>query len=167
MKIIHKVLQSEVFSHWEKVEKINIVQRADIVFPLVAYNDLVWSLAEVESSDIDKLYICSSDDWRVDGLCVPDFKVATAIENYKKSDKSQGKYENIKAKEDVFMRDLFGLDTKLILVTDNISGPFTLIEGCKRSVALGSLQKLSGLKVYIGVSYVIKSYIWARHMYDV
>mgnify|MGYP001581605476 FL=1 len=60
MKIINKVNQSEVFSHWEKVEKISIFQRIDIVVPLLAYADLEWSLVEIENKDVDKLYICSS-----------------------------------------------------------------------------------------------------------
>lgn len=165
MKINQEVSQSEVFTHWERVEKISIWNRADIVFPLVAYSDLVWNLAEIEDEDIEKLYICSSIDWNMEGLCVPDFKLSTAIENYQRSAKNYGKYLDIKTKEDIFARDLAGLDTKLILVADNPSGPYTLIEGCKRSVALGNLQKLSGLKIYFGVSPAIKTYIWARNMY--
>lgn len=165
MKIIKTITQREVFSHWETVEKISILQRFDIVFPLVAYNDLIWNLAEIEDVDIDKFYICSSDDWKTDGLCVPDFRLDTAIKNYKKSNYSKGKYADIKAKEDIFTKDLNRLDTKLILVADNISGPYTLIEGCKRSVALCSLGKLVGTKVYLGISAGIKTYIWTRHMY--
>jgi hypothetical protein len=155
-----------VISHWEKVEKITITQRVNIVFPLTAYDDLSWNLAEIESSDIGKLYICSSDDWSTEGLCVPDFKVSTSIENYKKSDYSTGKYADIKAKQDIFAKDVNGLDTKLILVADNPTGPFTLIEGCKRSVALGSLGKLIGLRVYLGISPAIKTYFWSRHTYS-
>ena len=165
MKFIHPVTQSEVFSHWEKVEKISIFNRIDIVFPLVAYNDLVWNIVEIETADINKLYICSSDDWSAEGLCIPDFKVVTAVENYKKSDYSTGKFADIKAKEDILTKDIDGLDTKLIIVSDNPNGPFTLIEGCKRSVALGNLGKLVSLKVYLGVSPAIKTYIWARYMY--
>ncbi len=166
MKVIKKANQSEVFSHWEKVEKITIWQRADIVFPLIAYNDLNWNLAAIERADIDRLYVCSSDDWRQDGLCVPNFKLNTAIENYKKSDYGTGKYADIKAKENIFANDLNGLDTKIISVTDSPKGPFTLIEGCKRSVALGSLGKLVGLKIYLGISPAIKGYIWSRYAYS-
>ena len=166
MKIIKQVNQSEVFSHWEKVEKISIANRADIVFPLVAYGDLVWNLAVVEDTDIEKIYICSSDDWKTDGLCVPDFKLTTAIENYQKSNFSEGKYADIKAKEDIFSKNISGLDTKLILVGENQTGPFTLIEGCKRSVALGSLKKLVGLEVYVGSSPAIRNYIWSRYVYS-
>ncbi len=165
MKIDKVVKQGEVFSHFERVEKITITQRFDIVFPLLAYGDLGWNLAEIEDSDMNKIYICSSDDWLTDGLCRPDFKLNTAISNYSQSDFSQGKYTDIKAKENLFVRDINGLDTRFILVADNPSGPYTLIEGCKRSVALGNLGKLVGRTVYIGISKHIKTYIWARYMY--
>lgn len=166
MRIIKRVNQSEVFSHWEKVEKISIWSRQDIVFPLVAYGDLVWSLAVIEDADIEKIHICSSDDWKTDGLCTPDFKLTTAIGNYKKSDFNQGKYADIKAKEEIFSRNISGLDTKLILVGDGQNGHFTLIEGCRRSVALGSLNKLVGLEMYMGVSPAIKTYVWSRYVYS-
>lgn len=165
MKILKPVNQGEVFGHWESVEKISISQRLNLVFPIVAYGDLVWNLAQFEQTDIEKIYICSSDDWLADGLCVPDFKLTTAIENYKKSNCNYGKYADIKAKQEIFEKDIDGLDTKLILVADNNEGPFTLIEGCKRSVALGNIEKLSGLQIYLGISPAIKNYVWARYMY--
>lgn len=166
MKIIKTVTQGEVFSHWEMVEKRSIWQRSDIVFPLVAYADLAWSLTEIERVDVNKIYICSSDDWLTEGLCLPDFKLITAIENYKKSNFSYGKYADIKAKEDIFAKNLNGLDTRLVLIADNATGPYTLIEGCKRCVALGRLGKLIGNVVYLGTSSCIKTYIWARHTYE-
>lgn len=165
MKTINLVTQSEVFNHWHKVEGEVFLHRGDIVNPLVVFNNLNWSLAEIESTDIDKLYICSSDDWRAEGLCIPDFKVKTAVENYKKSNFSTGKYKDIKDKESIFAKDINGLDNKLFLVADNPNGPFTLIEGCKRSVALGSLGKLVGLKVYLGISTAIRGYVWSRYAY--
>ena len=165
MKIIKSVSQGEVFGHWEKIEKRSIWQRSDIVFPLVAYADLAWGLAEIEAEDINRLYICSSDDWQTEGLCYPDFKLVTAIENYKKSNFSYGKYADIKAKEDIFAKNPNGLDTKFVLVADAVAGPYTIIEGCKRCVALGKLDKLIGNKVYLGISSSIKSFVWARHMY--
>ncbi len=163
MKVIHKVSQSEVFNHWEKVENISIAQRTDVVFPLVAYSDLKWSLARLEGADLDKLYVISSDDWKTDGLCIPDFKLVTAINNYQKSTKSDGKFADIKAKEDIFVSNPSVLDTKFIFVAIDQNGPFTLIEGNKRSVALGSLGKLTDFEVYLGISPAIKNYVWSRY----
>ena len=165
MKIINPVTQPKVFHHWHRVEGDVFLHRGDIINPLVAFNNLNWNLAEIENADIDKLYIWSSDDWRAEGLCIPDFKVKTAVENYKKSDFSIGKYKDIKDKENIFAKDINGLDNKLFLVADNPNGPFTLIEGCKRSVALGNLGKLPGLKVYLGISPAIKGYHWSRYAY--
>lgn len=163
MKVIKQVNQSEVFNHWERVEKISISQRADIVFPLVAYQDLRWSLVRIEDSDLDKIYIISSDDWRTDGLCVPDFKLMTAAEKYSISSKQSGKYANIQEKENILTSDLTGLDTRFILVADNKTGPYTIIEGNRRAVALYSLNKLVGRDIYLGISPAIKNYIWSRH----
>lgn len=165
MKVIKTVLQGEVFSHWENVEKISISSRLDLIFPLLTYNNLNWSLCEIEENDINKIYICSSDDWLNEGLCFPDFKLTTAIVNYKKSNFGYGKYADIKAKENIFAQNINGLDTKFVLVADNSQGPFTLIEGCKRSVALGNLGNLIGRNVFVGISPSIKTYVWARYMY--
>lgn len=165
MKIINTVTQGEVFSHWEMVEKRSIWQRSDIVFPLIAYGDLLWNLAEIEGTDLNRIYICSSDDWLTEGLCFPDFRLITAIENYKKSNFSYGKYADIKAKENIFIRDANGLDSRFIIVADNASGPYTIIEGCKRGIALGSLDNLIGKEIYLGVSSHLKNFVWARYMY--
>lgn len=165
MKVINQVNQSEVFNHWEKVEQISIAQRTDIVFPLVAYADLKWSLASFENIDLSQIYIISSDDWKADGLCMPDFKLFSAINNYQKSTKLEGKFADIKAKEDIFASGSNALDTRFILVAMDKYGPFTIIEGNKRSVALGNLEKLVGLKVFLGTSPAIKNYVWSRYAF--
>lgn len=163
MEVINQVNQSEVFNHWEKVEKISISQRMDIVFPLVAYADLQWIQARLEEADLSKIYIISSDDWKDDGLCVPDFKLISAINNYQKSTKLEGKFADIKAKEDIFASGSSALDTRLILVAMDADGPFTIIEGNKRSVALGNLGKLVDLEVCVGISSAIQNYVWSRY----
>src|SRR3989344_5136123 len=164
MKIISKVSQGYVFNHWEKVEKISIYNRSDIILPIIAYNNLIWNLCEIEEKDISKIFICSTDDWKTDGLCIPDFKLITAIDNYHKRFFNEGKYANIKQKESIFSKNIHALDTKLILVSSSNTGPYTIIEGCKRSVALGSLNKLTKLQVFVGISKFIKNYVWARYM---
>lgn len=163
MKIFKHVTQSEVFNHWERVEKISIGQRADIIFPLVAYADLVWNSAQIEPEDLEKLYIISSDDWKAEGLCVPDFKLITAINNYNQSTKNNGKYADIKIKEQIFTSNINSLDKKFILVSEDKLGPYTIIEGNKRAIALGNIGKLVGIEIYIGVSNAIRNYVWSRH----
>lgn len=164
MKIIKKTSQSQVFNHWQKVEKINIYVRSDIISPLVEYADFTWSMARIEEKDLEDIYIISSDDWKSDGICVPDFKLITAVKNYNVSTKLVGKYADIYAKEEKFKSDINALDTRLILVTNNENdGPFTIIEGNRRSIALMNLNKLIGLEIYLGLSPAIKFYHWSRY----
>ena len=166
MKIIKSVTQGEVFGHWERVEKDVFYQRGELISPLVSYGNVHWSLVEVEEKDTDLLFIISSDDWCRDGLCNPNFKLTTAVSNYKRLPHPSGKLKNIYEKEVVLERDLNALDTKLVLVSINTDGPFTIIEGNKRAVALGKLDRLVGLEVYLGISPNIKNYVWARHAYE-
>lgn len=165
MKIIRSVSQHEVFDHWSRIENINISQgdRSDIVSPLLSYADLRWNLLGLEDKDLNKIYIISSDDWKTDGVCTPNFKLTTAISNYRGSNKSQGKFADIAAKEQAFLSNSNAMDTKLLLVSTDQDGPFTLIEGNKRSVALGSLERLVGLEVFLGASPAIKNYVWSRY----
>ena len=68
----------------------------------------------------------------------------------------------------VFLESGRSLDTKLIAVThDNaLNGPFTLIEGNRRSVAFTYLNTIVGTKIYIGISDAIKNYRWAYRAYQ-
>ncbi len=58
------------------------------------------------------------------------------------------------------------LDTKLILIADKLLGPFTVIEGNRRSVAFLSLNMLLKTQVYLGISDNVKDCICARGMYS-
>ena len=163
MKKIKSVTQGEVFSHWALVEKDNFLRRGELISPLVSYGDVHWFLAEIEEKDADLLFIISSDDWRRDGLCNPDFRLTTAVSNYANQPHSLDKLKDIEAKETLFASDLKALDTKLILVSISKSGPFTIIEGNKRAVALGKLKKLVGLQIFLGISPNVSDYWWARY----
>ena len=82
MKIIKEVHQGEVLAHWVTVEKLGVISaRKDIVDPLLVMPDLKWYLAMIGGRDLNNLYNISSDDWREDGLSVPDFKVVSAASN--------------------------------------------------------------------------------------
>lgn len=162
MKIIKEINQDEILNHWKRVENFsNNDFRSDIRDPLP--NDLQWYVASIETLDIGKIFIISSDDWRGDHLCVPNFKLLTAISNYKVSLNNTEKYDNIRKKEIIFKNDLNGIDTKLIFVAPSKNGPFTIIEGNKRAIALGCLGGLTSLEIFLGVSSEIKKYCWARY----
>ncbi len=162
MKLIREIQQIKVWDHWKETEGFsNDNFRSDIRNPLPG--DLKWYLACLEISDIEKMNIISSADWRDDRLCVPDFKLLTAMSNYKTSVNTLGKYDDIRKKERFLKNDLSAMDTRLIIVAPDIKGPFTIIEGCRRAIALSSLGKLSGLEIFIGISPGIKDYKWTRY----
>lgn len=162
MRIIKEVKQEEVWNHWKLVEGFSDNNfRSEIrgILP----QDMKWFLAGIEKEDLPYTYIISSDDWREDKICTLDFKLLTAISNYKISNYNIGKYKNIREKEIIFQNNIDGLDKKFIFVSPSQSGPFTIIEGNKRAIALGILGKLSNLEIYLGISPRIKNYFWARY----
>ncbi len=162
MKITKNVSQDEVWNHWKTVEGFTTDNfRSDIRDPLPT--NLDWALAVVEKGDINSLFVISSDDWKQEGLCSSDFKLTTAITNYSNTQSSNGKYGDIRAKELLFTSNQSALDTKLILVSSSKEGPFTIIEGNKRAIALGKVERLIGLEIFCGISPSIKDYLWARY----
>lgn len=165
MKIIKNVSQDDVWNYWKTVEGFTTDDfRLDIRKPLP--DDLDWVLAIVEKEDVDSFFIISSDDWKQEKLCNPDFKLITAITNYSNTPSSNGKYGDIRTKELLLSSDQNALDTKLILVSPSKRGPFTIIEGNKRAIALGKLRKIVGLEVFCGISPSIKDYLWARYSHE-
>ncbi|MEI6237240.1 MAG: hypothetical protein WCP03_01395 [Candidatus Saccharibacteria bacterium] len=165
MQIIKSVTEKEVFEHWKKVEKMVSWpgKRTNIVSIFENYKDLIWYSGEIQIDDLDNMFIISSNDWKIDGLCVPDFKLATAINNFICLPNKTAKHKDIKLKQSIFKSNLNGLDKTLIMVGPSKLGPFTIIEGNKRSVALGSLQKLVGLNIYLGISSNFCDYIWSKY----
>ena len=164
MRIIKDVKQDEVWNHWKTVEGFTSDDfRSDIRNPLPT--DFNWFLAILEKEDINSLFIISSDDWKQERVCDPDFKLTTAIKNYSNTPSSNGKYGDIRTKEAVLSSNSNVLDTKLILVSESKVGPFTIIEGNKRAVALGRLNKIEGLEIYLGVSSEVKDYFWSRYTF--
>jgi len=167
MKFLHDVKQSEVFDHWRKVENIKEPlcksYRRDIISPLIKYGDVKWGLFEIEEEDIDLIYQISSDDWSREGLCIPNFKLSTVVKNYVEKQFSGEKFQNIKEKEKIYSLDIDALDSRFILVSSSFGGPFTILEGNKRAVALGKLDKIIGLNAYLGLSEKIEGYFWTRH----
>ena len=138
--------------------------RRDIVDSLINTNDLLWYRGEIEKADIEHIFNISSDDWKQDGICVPDFKLMTSSRNIQNSFQGN-KQRDILNKLNTFQDKPELLDKVLFLVADKLDGPFTLIEGNRRGVALCILENLAGIEVFLGVSPSIKSYKWARYSY--
>lgn len=164
MEISRDAQQDEVWNHWKTVEGwTDDTFRSDIRDRLPP--DLIWFLTRLEIEDINSLFIISSDDWKDERLCDPNFKLMTAITNFSNTQSSCGKYGDIHRKEALLSSNQNGLNTKLILVSSSQEGPFTIIEGNRRAVALGKLGMLVGLDVFCGISTGVNDYYWARYSF--
>ena len=165
-EIASEVHMSEVLDHWSAVENLSdlISARVGIIYPLLRMAYLTWNHAELKNSVLMKIYIISSDDWIRDGLCTKnDFRLSTALNNFRTGEGMNAKINNIKMKVNAFEKDPEIMGTKLILVAPRLNGPFTIIEGNKRSVALAHLSLMPGLQIYLGISPEIETYFWARY----
>lgn len=161
MRLIEIVNDAEVYNSWSKGEKHGLItipghHRAAIINPLRFDLKGTWYKGIIEEADVDKLYIISSCDWIEDGLCTPDFKLTTARANLPNLNKELEKIGSIY----YFIREIENIEKRLFLVSKGTSGPYTIIEGNKRSVALLFSKMLIGLEVYVYI-YPENNYQWS------
>jgi len=158
MRIIRECTINEVVDHWRDVEQWKVpISRTDILDPLP--DDIRWYEAEIQLSDIDKLFIISSDDWRT---ITDSFRVnntADALDSGMQDDK----ITKINRYRACFEKTLNSNYRRLIIVSPSFEGNFTILEGNKRAVALRSINQLRGTPVFLGVSSGIEHYVWARY----
>ncbi|MBI5938325.1 MAG: hypothetical protein HY850_10825 [Betaproteobacteria bacterium] len=163
MKKLQEILQEDVWQHWMRVENFDYLDfRSDIRGPLP--EDLTWYLAEIEEKDINQLFIISSSDWA--DITGGTFRVADVVGRLhlqSSNPDTQRLSEDIQKKM-MFLEAGGELDTKLIAVTNcpELKGPFTFIEGNRRSVALSARMDIVGRRIFVGTSPAIKDYGWAK-----
>lgn len=163
MKKIEDVSQSTVWEHWQRVENFSHPNfRSDIRNPLPL--DLKWSLAEIEDCDFNAFHIISSSDWT--DISGGTFRVSVVVSRLRVESNSK---DTIRLAKDIlgkidFLKCGGKLDEGLIAVTHNdaLQGPFTLIEGNRRSVAFSDIGTLVGKRIFVGVSPGIANYCWAK-----
>ena len=177
MRIVRSVTQDEVWDHWFRTENYGRYKpltgeslkqeiedwRSDIKSPLPS--DTRWHEAVIEQADVSRLFIISSDDWAdISGHTFLVSSVAANLDAAFSNEDSLRISSNVKKKLS-FLESGGTLDARLILVSDKVSGPFTVIEGNRRAVALLCLNKLVGTKIYLGISRGITNYVWSRYAY--
>lgn len=163
MKKLQKILQKEVWQHWMKVENFNDLDfRSDIRGPLPG--DLSWYLAEIEEKDINQLFIISSGDWT--DISGGTFRVIDVVRRlYIQSSNPDTQRICNDIQEKIKFLDSGGeFDTRLIAVTNcpELKGPFTFIEGNRRSVTLCARKDIVGCHIFLGTSPAIRDYGWAH-----
>ncbi len=166
MRIIRQVSDDNVWQHWMKVEGHQKSDfRADIRDPLP--NSLRWYIAKIEEGDISKLFIISSEDWtEISNGSFRVQEVANRI-NIKNGNKDTQRISSDIKRKLEFTRGGGILDNFLIAVTDSLKldGPFTFIEGNRRSVTFVINSTIIGCEIFIGISPDIRGYKWASQSY--
>jgi hypothetical protein len=166
MRPIEKVSQDTVWEHWRQVEGLDsLITRSDILDTLP--KDLQWYRCIIQPIDIRRLYVISSQDWHhISGRTFRVLDAARNIENNSGDIKPLHIIENIREKVR-FIKSGGELDRGLITITDSpsLSGPFTIIEGNRRSVAFACCRMLSGNTVFVGTSPGVVDCTWAKAPY--
>jgi len=163
---IQQLEEREVWDHWQRVEGHSSPSfRSDIRRKLPS--NLSWYLCEVQPEDLDRLFVISSDDWAdISGGTFRVSDVANRVEVQSSCPDTIRIAEDIRCK--ISSVDTGReLDRRLIGITDSPSlfGPFTLIEGNRRSATFYRRGLLVGSLVYIGYSPLVVDCFWARHTY--
>ena len=162
MKIIQRNVSQEedVWPHWCYVQD-------NIRDPLLNY-DLIWHLCEIEEKDLDQLFIISSGDWwDISGNTFLVRDVVNCLNNKTNNPDTKGTIKNIKEHKIKILESGGDFRTKPITVTNcpDLGGPFTLVDGNKRSVALCKCNKLVGYQIFVGTSPCIRYYRWAENSF--
>lgn len=162
IKKLRESSYSEVIEHWQIVEEINNLEmshRKELIVPL---KNATWYYCKIDSSDINQIHIISSSDWIDDGLCPEyNFSLKQVVEEFsKKPVNFNDKTLNILEKIRNFINNINSINKEFVLVSESEEGPFTIIEGNKRCVALAYLNKLTSIEIYLGVTN-LSTYKWS------
>ena len=165
MRVIREALQGEVWDDWQHGEPDRWQFRSDIRDALPP--DLVWHLCEVQLADVDLLFIISSEDWSdISGGTFRVTDVEARMDLQSSNDATMGIANAIRHKVRLLASGTH-FHSHMIAITDSplLIGPFTVIEGNHRSVALLRRKALAGSRVFLGYSPAVTGCWWARHTY--
>jgi hypothetical protein len=166
MRPVKLVAEKEVWEHWQRVEKhLSPDFRSDIRYSLP--EDLTWFLCEVQPHDVDKMFIISSIDWS--DISGGTFRIADVAARL---DYPSTNVHTVRIACDIhdklsFLSSGGNLDSQFVSITDSPSlfGPFTLLEGNRRSVTSFLRNTLVGSLIYVGYSPAVVNNKWSRYTY--
>ena len=154
------VTEQQVFEDWRSYDGRPATSpiRTDIIharFP----RDAEWHDAEIEALDVPKMFLISVGDFAP--FSRNTWSLEVTAENYAAgfhdSDHSI-RFEKLVKRHSPF-------NTRLVLVTDTLDGPYTIIDGNHRAVLLLVDNRLIGTKVHLGVHPKIRQFDHAGMAY--
>jgi hypothetical protein len=132
--------------------------RTDIIhagFP----REAEWHDAEIEALDVAKLFLISVVDFGP--FSRNTWSLDVTAQNY-----SAGFYDpDHSVRFDKLLKRSTPFDTRLVVVSDTWSGPFTIIDGNHRAVLLLAQNQLVGTRVHLGIHPRIKQFDHAGMAY--
>jgi hypothetical protein len=168
MKNLVHVHADEVLGAWRRLEGIGPPEslRTDILnstFP----HATEWFVADIEQSDLDLMYMIPVDDFGI--LSNHTWELRSAADYFSETFFA-GNYDQSHpdhAKRLGRLLEWKDRDcSRLIIVSDSVAGPFTILDGNHRAVLRAHAHNLIGATVYLGLHSQIRAFSWARHSFE-
>lgn len=140
------VTEDQVFEEWRQYDgrSETAMIRTDIIhagFP----RDAEWHDAQIEAQDIPKMFLISVHD--LGPFSQNTWSLLVTAQNYSNGfhdpDHSV-RFERLVNRQTPF-------DTRLVMVSDSLDGPFTIIDGNHRAVLMLVQNRLVGTRIHIGI----------------
>lgn len=142
-------------------EELLLSRRKPIIETLPA--DITWHEILIQEDDLGKTYIIPVHDWFLD--TGKTFQLINVKHNlkHKRGNKLPGRVNEFDHLSSVIEKGQF-LDKnsdRIIFVSSNASGPFTIIDGVHRACCLARNDKYADFYGYLGVSPSTANYRWS------
>jgi len=145
MKILSASDEGAMLSHWRCCEgrQNEDYIRKDIIhddFP----RDATWYIAEIEKADIPQMFLISVHD--LGPISCNTWRLSVAAENYEDGFTDNDHSLRIQS---LIEREHF--DPKVIVVSHDVTGPFTIIDGNHRAILLMTQNQFVGQECFLGI----------------
>lgn len=168
MKNLVRIPSNEVFDYWRKLENCSASSplRPDILdntFPAPTE----WFTANIEEVDIQETLMLPVRDFGP--LSKNSWQLRSAVDYFAQTF-ADGSYDPGHPYNADKMRQLLSWPgrhtSRVIMVSDNQAGPFTILDGNHRAVLLMHEGAIIGASVYLGLHSAVRQFNWAKRSYE-
>lgn len=152
MKILQDSTPDEMLAYWRSYEGIPVHTpvRTDILNSTYP-SGVTWKIAEILDVDIPSMFMISVHDFGP--ISRNTWRVSIAAEHYLNGFTDNDHLLRINK---LLARPHF--DPRVIIVSNAIDGPYTIVDGNHRAVILQSRQQLVGQTCFLGIHPSIRSF---------
>jgi hypothetical protein len=162
MKILIEVPEQSVYDYWALHDKRDNDSRLrpDITGSNLNYpQGITWYSAEIDDSDIEKLYVISTGDFKI--ISGGTWLVLQCALNYPRGIGEQHHLDRINR----LLVKPGGFDPRIITVSNSADGPLTIIEGNHRAMIMQNRNILIGQYCFLGLHKDMRNYSHLRKAY--